>query len=46
MEEAVAAFSAINADYERHSRAARALAETYFDAKQVVANVLNAALHH
>ena len=46
MEEAVAAFSAINADYERHCRAARAVAEAYFDAKQVLADMLNAALHH
>jgi hypothetical protein len=44
MEEALAAFSAINADYERHCRAARALAETYFDAKQVVGGILNTAL--
>ena len=38
------AFEAINADYERHCRAARKLAETYFDAKQVVAKILSHAL--
>src|SRR2546423_2548401 len=45
MEEAAAAFRAINADYERHCRAARALAEAYFDAKQVVGGILDAALN-
>ncbi len=42
-EQAVAAFAAVNADYERHSRAARALAERHFDAKQVAARILAVA---
>jgi hypothetical protein len=40
MEEIVAAFDAINSDYQRHSRAARAIAEEYFRAESVLANVL------
>jgi len=43
-QQASEAFDAINADYERHCRAARKLAETYFDAKQVVAKILSPAL--
>ena len=39
--QAAQAFDAINADYESHCRAARQLAETHFDAKQVVATILN-----
>ncbi|HEU0011991.1 MAG TPA: hypothetical protein VFT34_19410, partial [Verrucomicrobiae bacterium] len=44
LREAADAFEAINADYERHSRAARRLAETCFDARQVVKNILSRAL--
>lgn len=44
VEEAAAALEAVNADYERHSRAARELAEAHFDAKKVVRTVLDAAL--
>src|SRR5437763_1605729 len=44
VQQASEAFDAINADYERHCRAARKLAETYFDAKQVVAKILSHAL--
>jgi len=40
MEEVLAAFEAINSDYERHSRAARAIAEEYFRAETVLAQVL------
>jgi glycosyltransferase involved in cell wall biosynthesis len=43
-EEAVRALDAINADYERHCRAARELAETYFDAKQIVGKILSVAM--
>jgi hypothetical protein len=46
IQEAVEAFALINADYERHCRTARAIAETYFDAKKVLENLLNAALKH
>jgi hypothetical protein len=40
MEDIVAAFEAINADYERHRRAARAIAETYFKAETVLAKLV------
>jgi hypothetical protein len=40
-QEAARAFDAINADYDRHCRAARKLAETYFDARQVVGKILH-----
>ena len=44
LREAAEAFETINGDYERHSRAARRLAETHFDAKQVVKSILTRAL--
>jgi hypothetical protein len=40
LDEVVAAFDAINGDYERHSRAARAIAEEYFRAETVLARLL------
>jgi hypothetical protein len=40
MEDIIAAFAAINTDYNRHSRAARCLAEEYFRAEIVLARVL------
>jgi len=43
-EQAAAALAAMNSDYARHSRAARALAEAHFDAKQVAARILEIAL--
>ena len=43
-QEAARAFDIINADYERHCRAARQLAETYFDASRVAGRILNCAL--
>ena len=39
-DEAVAAIEAIEADYERHSRAAREIAEQYFRAELVLARLL------
>jgi hypothetical protein len=42
---AAEALARINADYERHCRAARELAEAYFDARQVVERLLNVALN-
>jgi hypothetical protein len=45
LEQAIRAFETINADYERHCRAARQLAETYFDAKQIIGIILNRALN-
>jgi hypothetical protein len=41
MEEILAAFESINADYERHSRTARAIAEEYFKAETVLAAILD-----
>ena len=43
-QQAANAFQRINADYERHCHAARKLAATHFDAKQVVAKILRYAL--
>jgi YHS domain-containing protein len=40
MEDIVAAFDAINSDYDRHSRAARAIAEDYFKAETVLAKLI------
>jgi len=42
--DAVAAFAAINGNYERHCRAAREIAEAHFDARRSLETVLNAAL--
>jgi len=39
IEEILAAFEAINSDYDRHRRAARAIAEEYFDAETVLAKL-------
>jgi hypothetical protein len=44
MDEAVRALNAVEADYERHCRSARALAEEYFDGCRVVRSVLDRAL--
>jgi hypothetical protein len=44
MEQAVGAFEAVAADPQRHAAAARRLAETFFDARQVAGRVLEAAL--
>ena len=43
MAEAAAAFEAIDTDYGRHARAARALAEAHFDARAVAARILEVA---
>jgi hypothetical protein len=42
--EAVEALAAVNADYERHRRAARELAESYFDARKTCQRILDLAL--
>lgn len=44
LEEASRALSAVESDYDRHCRLARALAEEYFDARKVVGSVLERAL--
>lgn len=41
MEDIVMAFDSINSDYQRHSRAARDIAEEYFRAETVLAKVLD-----
>jgi hypothetical protein len=43
MEDIVTAFQAVNSDYERHGRAARAIAETYFKAETVLAKLVEDA---
>jgi hypothetical protein len=45
LEDAVAAIEALNADYERHCHAARAIAETYFDSDRVLTELLEVAFH-
>src|SRR6266496_1473646 len=40
IEEAAAAFEQINSDYERHSNAARQLAETWFDSRKIACQIL------
>jgi hypothetical protein len=42
--QAAEALAAMNADYDRHCRAARALAERHFDAAQVARRILDIAL--
>jgi glycosyltransferase involved in cell wall biosynthesis len=42
--EAAQAIDSINADYERHCRLARRLAEEYFDAEAIVSGILERAL--
>ncbi|HVH66765.1 MAG TPA: hypothetical protein VM716_02780 [Gemmatimonadales bacterium] len=44
VDEAAAALEAINGDYERHCRAARAIAEAHFDATRVLETALNVTL--
>jgi glycosyltransferase involved in cell wall biosynthesis len=44
LDEAAAALAAVEADYERHCRRARALAEEHFDSRRIVARVLERAL--
>jgi hypothetical protein len=44
LENAVQALTTINANYEKHCRAARDIAETYFDSRQVLARLLNMAV--
>jgi hypothetical protein len=43
LDEAVTAIEALNADYERHARAARALAETHFDSDRVLSDLIEVA---
>jgi hypothetical protein len=45
LSEAADALAIINANYERHCRAARGIAEALFDAKQVSWTILSCALH-
>jgi len=45
LDEAVSAIEALNADYERHCHAARALAETHFDSDRVLSDLIEVAFH-
>ncbi|HXJ38022.1 MAG TPA: hypothetical protein VNH18_02020, partial [Bryobacteraceae bacterium] len=42
MDDIVAAFDAVAGDYERHSRAAREIAQEYFRAETVLSDLLGA----
>jgi len=42
--DAAAALDEVNTDYERHCRAAREIAEAYFDAGRIATQILNGAL--
>jgi hypothetical protein len=44
LDDAIGGLEAVNADYQRHCRAAREIAEAHFDAKHVVAQILNETL--
>ena len=44
VDEAVGAFDTINADYARHCRAARDIAEANFDSRRTAEHILNSAL--
>jgi hypothetical protein len=44
LEEAGSAIDAVHSDYDRHCRAARALAEEHFDAKKVARRILEIAV--
>jgi hypothetical protein len=44
LEEAAEALARVNADYERQCRAAREIAEAYFDSKRVLAGILDESL--
>jgi hypothetical protein len=44
VDDAAAALAAIERDYRRHCRAARAIAETYFDARAVLTRVASVAI--
>jgi hypothetical protein len=43
-EEAAEALATVNAEYEKHCRAAREIAESYFDARQIAERILSVAL--
>lgn len=45
LSEAIAGIKAVNADYERHRRAARQLAEKYFASAAVLSSLLDAAMN-
>jgi len=44
LQEAADALGTINSDYKRHCQAARQLAESYFDAREIVSTILDRAL--
>ena len=44
VDDAAEALATVNADYEKHCRRAREIAENYFDARQTAKTILNVAL--
>jgi hypothetical protein len=44
LEDAARAFETINRDYEKHCKAARRIAETFFDARQITGEILSYGL--
>ena len=44
LEEAAAGIHGVQADYARHSQAARAIAETYFDSSKVLSQLVEDAM--
>ena len=45
LREAAGAFEKINADYKSHCRAARRIAETFFDSRPILRKLLSRALN-
>ena len=46
LREAVTAIRKLEANYARHAQAARAIAETFFDAREVLARLIDGAMNH
>jgi glycosyltransferase involved in cell wall biosynthesis len=44
LEQAIAAINEVEANYARHAKSARAIAETYFDSEKVLARLIGEAL--
>jgi hypothetical protein len=44
VDDAAEALATVNADYQKHCRSAREIAETYFDARRIADKILNVAL--
>jgi hypothetical protein len=46
MEQAAAAIDEVNGNYGRHAKAARAIAEEYFDSRKVLTRLIDEAMNH